>query len=152
VIIVAYERKFVTAGFERRGGVTERLISEEKYTTPWNHVESAMAFALRLPLYVICENGITEEGLIESKVDWFVNRIDFSSSILFSPSVTDSIRSWVTERVIPYSRRPKSLLSFAAKLRLSEMTGEEWTAIIAMLGTAFGLGAGLARWLPKMFE
>jgi hypothetical protein len=152
VIIVAYERKFFSSGIERRGGAQQRPLADEKYTTAWNHIESAIAFALHLPIYVICENGLTEEGLIESKVDWFVNHLDFTGDTLSSPGATDSIRAWITDRVIPHSRKPKSLLSLAAKLKLSEMTGEEWTAILALLGATFGLEIGAAKLLPAIFH
>jgi hypothetical protein len=152
VLIVAYERKCVTTGFERRGGTEERMLAGEKYTTPWNHVEPAIAFSLHLPIYVISENGLTEEALIESKVDWFVQRIDFTAAVLSSSQVVDSLRSWITERVGPQSRKSKAILAAAAKLRLSEMTGEEWVAILAMLGTAFGAGVAAAKLLPTAFH
>jgi hypothetical protein len=152
VLVVAYERKHVTAGRERPGGIGERDLAGERYTTTWNHVESAIAFSLRLPLYIICEDGLTEEGLIESKIDWFVNHIEFRPEVLSSPLVVDSLRSWIVERVVPHSKKSKALLSGVAKLRLSEMTGEEWTAVLAMITTAFLAGVGVARMLPTLFH
>jgi len=91
-------------------------------------------------------------GLVESKIDWFVQRIEFTLAALNSPEVVDSLRSWVTERVIPKSKRSKALLAAVAKLKLSEMTGEEWAAILAITASAFGAGAGAAKWLPNLFH
>src|ERR1700682_5210130 len=56
VIVVAYERKYLQSGVEKRGGKAPITLQDRAYTTPWNHIESAMAFSLGLPLYVICEN------------------------------------------------------------------------------------------------
>jgi hypothetical protein len=152
VLVVAYERKQITRGLERRGASNERNISGENLTTPWNHVESAMAFSLRLPLYIIAENGLAEEGLIESKVDWFVQSIDFTATALATRDVEESLRSWIIERVVPYSKKSKALLAGFARLRLSEMTGEEWTAILALAGLAFGAGVAAAKLLPTIFH
>jgi hypothetical protein len=70
VLIVAYERSYIARGIERRRGEKERAISNAKYTTPWNHIESAMAYSLNLPIHIIAESGLVEEGLIEDKIDW----------------------------------------------------------------------------------
>src|SRR5262249_26166496 len=77
VMIIAYERKMVQAGVEKRGGHAERQIVNETFTTPWNHIESAIAYSLALPIYIIAQRGLTEEGLIESKADWYVQTIAF---------------------------------------------------------------------------
>lgn len=50
VIIVAYERKRVQTGIEKPGGADQRTLKNEKFTTPWNHIESAIAYSLGLPL------------------------------------------------------------------------------------------------------
>src|SRR5271165_7263999 len=49
VVIVAYERKYVQIGAEKRKGESPTAIEEEIYTTPWNHIESAMAYSLGIP-------------------------------------------------------------------------------------------------------
>jgi hypothetical protein len=152
VLVVCYERTHVTEGLQRRGGIEQRKIVDEKYTTPWNHIGSAMAFSLRIPLYIIAETGLVEEGLVESKVDWYVRRIEFTPLALSSPQVVDSLRAWVGDRVVPNAKRSKALLAAVAKLRLSEMTGEEWSAILAIIASAFGAGAAAARFLPGLFH
>jgi hypothetical protein len=139
-IIVAYERKFVESGLERRGGAEERSIAGEAYTTPWNHVESAIAFSLHLPLYILCQRGLTEEGLIESKIDWFVQRFDFGPDSLLAPHVLDSLRAWVIERVVPQSNKATATAAKAQRLRLSAISVEQWAALLAIFGTAVGFG------------
>jgi hypothetical protein len=82
VIVVAYERKFLESGVEKRGGDAAQSISRRTYTTPWNDIESAMAYSLGIPLYVLCQKGLSEEGLIESKLDWFVQYVEISPAAL----------------------------------------------------------------------
>jgi hypothetical protein len=151
VLIVAYERKFVESGVERPRGEGERAITSEKYTTPWNHVESALAFALGIPLYVISETGLTEEALIESKVDWYVQRVNFTAEDLNKPNVVESLRAWIDDRVRSHAAKPRSILSGFVKLKLSELTGEEWGVIITIFTLVFGLGVVVGK-LPNIFR
>ncbi|MCX7380005.1 MAG: hypothetical protein NT133_00990 [Alphaproteobacteria bacterium] len=148
VLIVAYERKFVEHGIERRGGHGEQKLAGRSYTTPWNHVESAMAFALGKPIYIIRETGLQEEGLIETKSDWYVHTADFLVDSINSPAFVDSIRSWVEERVVPQSKKPKGLFSIASKLKLSEMTGEELAIFLTIVTLAFSLGGFFGSFYP----
>ena len=150
VIVVAYERKYLQAGVEKRGGKAPITLQDRAYTTPWNHIESAMAFSLGLPLYVICENGLSEEGLIESKLDWYVQYMDISRSELSKTEYADSIRAWVEKRVVPRSKRPRFLSALQGKLRLSEMTGGEYMSVIGIFSTVFLIGAAVAKWLPGL--
>jgi hypothetical protein len=148
-IIVAYERKFVDKGSERRGSGEERAISGETYTTPWNHVESAIAFSLHLPLYIFCQRGLTEEGLIESKIDWFVQRFDFAPDALSAPNIIDSLRAWIDDRVAPHSKNSTS--SRVIKLKLSEMSVEQWAGLLAIFAFFVGMGIGVSR-LPELLR
>ena len=150
VIIVAYERKFVHEGIERRGGQDERKIESATYTTPWNHIESAIAFSLRLPIYIIAQRGLVEEGLIETKVDWYVQKIEFTVQNLQRPEVFDSLEAWITERVSAHAKRNRLALEGFPKLRLLELTVEEWTILITLIVTSFGAGFWLARELPNI--
>lgn len=144
VLVVAYERKFVESGAEKRSGDSKVLINEHTYTTPWNHIESAMAFSLGIPLYVICEKGLKEEGLIESKLDWYVQYLDFSRGSLRSNDVVHSLRSWVSD--ICRRRRRSSTKSLLGRVRLAEMTPAEVFWVLSVLATAFFSGMAVGQW------
>jgi hypothetical protein len=111
-----------------------------------------MAFSLGLPLYIICETGLVEEALIESKVDWYVQRMDFITDEVNQPRVVESLRAWVGERVVPHARKPRSLISRFVKASLSEMTGEEWAVMLTILGAVFGVGVLFGHLLPNLFH
>jgi hypothetical protein len=151
VIVVAYERKFLESGVEKRGGDAAQSISQRTYTTPWNHIESSMAYSLGIPFYVLCQKGLSEEGLIESKLDWYVQYMEISPAALRKTEVVESIRSWVNTRVLPNSKKPRSLMTMQGQMKFSEMTPHEMWSFLGMLAAAFLLGAGAATVFPRFF-
>jgi hypothetical protein len=151
VIIVAYERKHVSKGSEKRGSEAETTLSNRSYTTPWNHIESAMAFSLSLPLHILCQTGLSEEGLIETKVDWYVQRLDIVSGAFNNLSVTQSLQSWIKERVLPHANRPSFFRAVQGQSRLSEMTPVEILGVLGVLAAAFGAGVWAAHVFPQIF-
>jgi hypothetical protein len=98
-----------------------------------------------LPLYIIAQKGLTEEGLIEAKVDWYVQKIDFTEESLRRPEVFESISSWIRERVAPKARRRRDPLENFLKLRLKELTIEEWIILSGGIAASFGAGVGAAK-------
>jgi hypothetical protein len=152
VIIVAYERKYVETGMERRGGDGATKVEKRTYTTPWNHVESAIAYSLELPLYIFCQNGLSEEGLIESKVDWYIQHIDMVPGALSKPELVESIRAWVNTRVVPRSNKSSILRSLQGHVKFSEMTPHEIWTFFGIIAAAFLAGAVLSSKFPTLNE
>jgi hypothetical protein len=150
VMIVAYERKRVLDGLEKPGGKDQKAIAHASYTTPWNHVESAIAFSLRKPMYILVQRGLVQEGLIENKADWYVQETEFTLEALRSDAVSESISAWVRERIAPRHGRRRSLLEGFSKLRLSDFTMEDWIAFGALISGAFGAGVAIGHWLPHL--
>ena len=151
VLVVAFERTRVVSGKEKPGSSGERNVDGLSYTTPWNHIESAIAFGLKMPLYILCETGLKEEGLIESKLDWRVQILDLTKKDLERVDVAESLRAWVTKRVVPYAKSPRAAKALLGSLKLSEMTFKEIGIMLGTLTAAFAAGAAFARWLPKLF-
>ena len=147
VIIVAYERKFLQAGIERRGGTHAAELAQETYTTPWNHIESAMAYSFGLPIYIIAQTGLREEGLIETKSDWYVQKIDLTAEQLHRAEVMGSIQAWIEERVAPRRARRRGALEGFSRLSFATFTMEDWGLLIALVAGAFGVGVAAAHWL-----
>jgi hypothetical protein len=152
VIIVAYERKYLESGMEKRGADSPLKLENRTYTTPWNHIESAIAYSLGLPLYIICQRGLSEEGLIEDKIDWYVQYIDIHPEVLTSPELTNSIRNWIESRVVPQSRKPNLLAKFGGHVKFSEMTPLEVWSFIGMLVAVWLLGAATGSFFPWLTE
>ncbi len=94
VIIVAYERTYFNSGFEKRKSAQEKKLESVRYTTPWNQIEAAMAYALDLPLIVMMETGLREEGLLEQNYDWYIERLSISGDAFADKDVRGRIAAW----------------------------------------------------------
>jgi hypothetical protein len=75
VVIIALERTYFPVGIERRGGPKEVALAEIRLPTPWNQIEAAMAYTRGLPLMVIAEAGLRNEGLLDRGHDWYVQSV-----------------------------------------------------------------------------
>jgi hypothetical protein len=120
VVVVALERKFFSSGIERRGGPRETKLADIKLATPWNQIEAAMAYDRGIPLMVIVEEGVTEEGLLERGNDWYVQTVKPEPSALTSAEFNGVLASWkdkVQQRKLS-TAKPAS----AAKPVLSDLT------------------------------
>ena len=147
VLIVAYERKFVQNGQEKRNSNLAGKIADETYTTSWNHVESAMAFAMGIPLYIICEKGLKEEGLIESKIDWFVQYIDFDKAKLRAPEVIKSLQSWVSKTRTRKKKSNSVMKILTGDVSLSEMKIKEITVTMSLVASIFTAGVLASKYI-----
>jgi hypothetical protein len=151
VIIVAYERKHVAKGTDRRGSTEATSFVDRTYPTPWNHIESAMAYSLDLPIHILCQRGLTEEGLIETKMDWYVQYLDIAPGSLNDSAIGGTIRSWVRERVVPRASRPSIGRSVSGHSKLSDMSPVEIWSFFGIVAAAFGAGVGAAVLFPNLF-
>jgi hypothetical protein len=79
-IILAFERIYVQNGFEKRGGEEESVLTAAKISTVWNQIEAAIAYMLGLPLLVLVEHGVKQEGLLEKGNEWYVQPITLAST------------------------------------------------------------------------
>jgi len=152
VIVVANERKFVESGFEKRGSSNEHLLKEARYTTAWNHIESALAYAYGVPLYIISEKGLRAEGLIESKADWYVLELEFNTNSLHDPLVLDSLRAWIDHRVKTKSSQPKPHKIELLSVRVADFTVHDWIVISALAVGLMLAGAALEHAFPGMLD
>jgi hypothetical protein len=151
VIIVAYERKHVGTGTEKRGSSAAKAFEDRAYTTPWNHIESAMAFSMGVPIHILCQKGLAEEGLIETKVDWYVQYLDVKAGAFRSPEVSAAIRAWIKDQVSRHARRPNLLGVLSGQVRFSDMTPNDVVGATAVIVTSFAAGAALATFVPQLF-
>jgi hypothetical protein len=69
IITVAFRRIWIDRGIWRRAanlpGTAETPANEVWFTSPYCHIEPAMAFQLGLPFLILREKGVVAEGLLE---------------------------------------------------------------------------------------
>jgi hypothetical protein len=139
VFVVAFERTYFEAGIERKHQETLKSV---RYTTPWNQIEAAMAFALKLPIFVLMEPGLRQEGLIDRGFDWYVDEVGISAAALLGQEVRSRIMAWcrdVGSTIAPDDRKIDENTTIGALLRmLTIKTG----AILFFFGVGI-FGAGI---------
>jgi hypothetical protein len=65
-LVVGVERSHAYAVFERERSRRQRLYSDQYIPTAWNQIEGAIASALRLPILILKEKRLHNEGIFEA--------------------------------------------------------------------------------------
>jgi hypothetical protein len=92
-IAIGLERSYFSSGISKRSGPNETKLSEVKLPTPWNQIEAAIAYSLNVPLMVVVEAGILQEGLLERGYDWYVQEVRLERAALTSIEFNDVLAS-----------------------------------------------------------
>ncbi|HEX9960035.1 MAG TPA: hypothetical protein VGB00_03835 [Pyrinomonadaceae bacterium] len=93
-IILAFERTCIENGKEKRGSPKEIALNNINLPTVWNQIEAAMSYSLGLPLLVLVEHGLKNEGLLEKGYDWYVKEISLDKSTLLEPEFVGVFFDW----------------------------------------------------------
>lgn len=96
-LILAWERLAIERGQERCGAKDQRPLENVALTTPWNQIEAALAYSRRLPLLVIKDKRVREEGLLEKGFDWYVYSANLGGDLLESREFNGLYRSWIAD-------------------------------------------------------
>lgn len=96
-LVLALERYFIQEGKLKRGGNQEHILKEQAFTSPWLQIESALARSLELPLIILKDNGIQNDGLIDlDKQQWGIVKIDHrKKGEIDTYPVKNFILSWI---------------------------------------------------------
>lgn len=70
-VILLLERYYIQSGFEKRGSSLEKQLSEKALTTPWCHIEAGMAYTLGLPLLILREKTVYQDGVFDVNIKAF---------------------------------------------------------------------------------
>lgn len=148
IVVIAFERYRFQAGTERQKDGGTKQLTDVCMTTVWNQIEAAMGYTNGLPLLVIAENGLLDDGLLEGRYDWKVYWTDFTPDHLQSDSFIGYLESWkqlVFERVKAAESIGSSKDADPAKMSLLELCGRlTLPQIWAVLSALFGCFAGIA--------
>jgi hypothetical protein len=155
-VIVAFERTHIAEGVDRGREGTSKVLRERGLPTVWNQIEAAMAASLGQPLLVIVEDGLISEGLLVAGYDWIVQWLRLDAAELRRPDSLGIIGDWKA-RVVAFEqgRTPaevetspditgRTIGDIIGDLRPGQFRGlvvGTVTALTAIAGTAFGLGA-----------
>jgi hypothetical protein len=72
LITIAFRRTFIEKGTARFRTDIQTLqpasVDEKWLTTPWAHIEPAMAYQVGLPVLILREKGVLDDGILEKGV------------------------------------------------------------------------------------
>lgn len=150
-IVVAAERTYFENGTERRASTNPVRLQETRFTTPWSQIETAMAYTLGLPILIVSEPGLREEGLLEEKYDWYVERVALNDKMLENSALRGRLVAWCRS----IEKDQKASLSKISKLA-DDMTVKDLFKLIsiktavqlaALVGLIFAAGSSFGRWI-----
>lgn len=67
-IVIATARYRATGVMEFPNGSNARPLPDRNTTTVWNQIEAAMTLQCQHPLLILCEEGLTYEGIIDPSI------------------------------------------------------------------------------------
>ncbi len=71
LITLAFRRTFIKEGTSNNGNIESRIaipIDESEIASPWAQIEPAMAYQLGLPVLILREKNVLDDGLLEQGV------------------------------------------------------------------------------------
>lgn len=98
-LVLALERYYIRQGVAKRGSQQENDIKEKTLTSPWLHIEAALARSLDLPLIILKEESLENEGLIHNdKQAWGIVRINpVNATEIETYPVKNFILNWINQ-------------------------------------------------------
>ena len=98
LITIAFRRALILEGSGKPETDFSYSISGKWLTSPWSHIEPAMAFQIGLPVLILREKGVLEEGVLERGVlGTYMPEFDLEASpteYLESKEWNHLIRKW----------------------------------------------------------
>ena len=154
VVIIALERLHIESGVEKDGGPGRAPLRDVKVCTPWNHIEASLGYARRLPLLVIVQEGVRQDGFLERTLGRNVQTVTLDKASLNSASFNGVLASWKEKLAAAPPTAPAKPAETALdveKLTIGELLGKlkpghlraTVGGAVAALAGAFALGAKL---------
>ncbi|MFM9948843.1 MAG: hypothetical protein ACKV1O_12965, partial [Saprospiraceae bacterium] len=99
---------YVSQGIAKRGSEQSTEIRDRALTSPWLQIETALARSFDLPLIILKEESLENEGLIHNdKQEWGIVRINSTNSREIEEyPIKNFILSWINQ-VKKYARENK---------------------------------------------
>lgn len=147
ILVIALERTYFEKGIEKRGGSQETNLSQIKFATPWNQIESGMAYMKGLPILIILENGIRAEGLLEKGYDWYVMTVTLNQQSLTTSEFNGVLSSWknkIEQYQINKMKGNTPLRIIPAEITIGELISnmkpaQLWSVLAAIIALMIGI-------------
>ena len=160
-VVIAFSRYHFLSGTERKKNGAEEPLIDVHLPTVWNQIEAAMAYTRSLPLLVVAEHGLREDGLLEGRYDWRVFWTDFTPEHLRSEAFRGYLDSW-KHAVLDRAKSPPEsdkldsgglskmtvpqLLRILSLRQAYAVLSALLTLLVGTAAIAFAAGAGSLPW------
>lgn len=94
-VVMAFERTYAPLVIDRPGSEAESEIADVRLPTVWNQLEAAMSYTRGLPLLVVVEHGLRDEGLLEARYDWYVQWVTLDEASLGTSEFRAVLADWL---------------------------------------------------------
>jgi len=121
-VVLAYARTLSMTFVDRPGSEVELREENVRLPTVWNQIEAAMSYSRGLPLLVVVENGLRDEGLLESRYDWYVQRVSLTSDALETAEFRGILADWAAQVKAHAEGRSSNLDKPAAPVAPADVT------------------------------
>lgn len=105
-IVLGFSQVRIQQGVFGEGTSAEIKLHNVSLPTPWNQIESWMAFIRDLPLLLLCEKAVSGGVFETASSDHFIHRVDLEVEALEVGTFLDSFEDWC--QVISANGMPRS--------------------------------------------
>lgn len=153
VIVLALERLRFPEGVERPNSTRETKLGPTSLATPWNQIEATLAYERRLPLLVVVDENVRQDGMLEANNDWYVETIQTKPDQLDKVEFVGRLRHFAEKVKQRSESAGAETISKPADDDVASKTIGEWlkvltpaqvwtivSSITASIAAAFGAG------------
>ncbi len=94
-IVIAFERTRILNGLEKPGSNNPKEIRDESHPTIWNQMESAMAYAQRVPILTLVQTGLKRQGMLSDRLEWIAIETNLSPAVLRTEQFQQVFDEWL---------------------------------------------------------
>ena len=143
-VVVAYERHFASKLVTNSPAPSPGELSDVRFSTAWNQAEAAMAYFADLPIFLICQNNIHGECILEEGTVGAIEQIAVGREAVFADVFQRRMSNWaerVREHKAGASKRKFNASPDEMSIRdvISFFGSMSWRAAIIVGGLLFTL-------------
>jgi len=94
-VIIAFRRFHLNQASEKPDSPDEKPVDGRYLPSVWNQLEAAMAYGRDLPLLIIIENGVHDEGMLSEKTGYKPIIADLDMRFLNSEQFMKTMEDWL---------------------------------------------------------
>jgi hypothetical protein len=154
-IILAFARYEIEEGTEYPKSRKSKPIAGMKLPTVWNQLEGGMAYGLDLPILILIEEGLKQQGILGNRSEWFPQMIELSTGIFEDQAFRGVFEDWkrlTRERADGKEKAAQKAIAGLTMYDLLKGIGiKAGLNVMAALGGALGAAFGAGYWVAQKF-